>query len=496
MEFYMNRNNPWALATGLEDDSSVVENIEFNISETHDEDGVPLEYNDPETGEAMAEPIEAEALEAELEVQEAEEVVEKLQETGEDLESHLVGIESRVNSEVGLTSNEVDTMMVSLRRTFPNIQAIHPGTESFNNNRIAASNEVKERIMNGLSEIWKKLKAIIERVRGKMTEWFAKLLGKASRTKRKVQAVRKKAQNTKGAPQDDTVEISGIGSMVMDENGRVPQNGSAIKQQLDELLKAVTWAYGPVSASSKALTKAMKDDFKKLIDSMSKEAAKSSSTTAAQNATFITGLLNASEINKSAKAMSGKKYNVGKDSRFDGLVAPVYVTVPGNEAIFFLQGASSFAGTSTSSVADEVALDKHFSNMGPVLMKFDNATTKSVEQKQDFATLPSAMVSTICDVVINILSKVVEFETNYRDVVNLTKSLQSEMDSAVSKAERDKNLKANASFMAVTSKIIRGSGSMMQANIKFYPAFTKYLLSLVNAYMLWCTKSLTNHGTD
>lgn len=492
----MNSNNPWALASGLEDDASIVEQVQVNISETHDEDGVPLEYEDPETGEAISEPIEAEALEAELEVQEAEDVVEKLQETGEDLESHLIGIEARERSEGGLTSNEVHTMMVGLKRTFPNIGAIHPGNESFNNNRLAASNEVKERLMTGLSELWKKLKAIIERVRAKMTQWFAKLLGKASRTKRKAQAVRKKASNTRGAPLDDTVEISGIGDKITAENGSVPKSGQAVKSQLDELQKAVVWAYGPVAAQSKAVTKALKNDFKSLIDSMSKEAAKSTSTSMADNAAFINSLLNASEINKAAKGLSGKTYNIGRDARFTGLVAPVYVTLPGNEAIFFLQGANSFSGTASSSVADEITLEKHFANMGPKLMKYDNTSTKPVEAKQDYATLPAAMVVNICDVIIAILSKIVEHEANYRDVVNLNKSLQSEIDAAVAKAERDKNLKANASYMAVTSKIIRGGGSMMQAQVKFYPAFTKYILNLVNAYMLWCTKSLSNHGTE
>lgn len=492
----MNSNNPWALASGLEDDASIVEQVQVNISETHDEDGVPLEYEDPETGEAISEPIEAEALEAELEVQEAEDVVEKLQETGEDLESHLIGIESRERSEEGLTSNEVHTMMVGLKRTFPNIAAIHPGNESFNNNRIAASNEVKERLMTGLSELWKKLKAVIERVRAKMTQWFAKLLGKASRTKRKAQAIRKKAQGTRGAPMDDTVEISGIGDKILAENGSVPKNGSAVKQQLDELQKAVVWAYGPVGDQSKAVTKALKNDFKKLIDDMSRQAAKSSGGTMADDAAFVSSLLNASEINKAAKGMTGKTYSVGRDNRFAGLTPPVYVTLPGNEAIFFLQGANSFSGNSNNSVADEIALEKHFANIGPKLMKFDNTTTKSVEAKQDYATLPSAMVVNICDGIIAILSKIVEHESKYRDIINLNKTLQSEIDSAVSKAERDKNLKANASYMATTSKLIRGGGSLMQAQVKFYPAFTKYLLNLVNAYMLWCTKSLSNHGTE
>lgn len=490
-------NNPWALAPGLEDDSSIVEQVQVNISETHDEDGVPLEYNDPESGESIPEPIEAEAAEAELEVQEAEDVVEKLQETGEDLESHLVGIESRINSEVGLTSNEVETMMVSLRHTFPAIRAIHPGVESFNNNRIAASLEVKDRIVQGLKDLWDKIKRAIERVRVKMTQWYAKLLGKASRTKRKVQAIKAKAQKTKGGVQDDTIEISGIADKVCDKNGKMPGNASAIKAQLDNLLKAVTWAYGPVASTSKSVTKKAKEGFKTLVSNMSNAASSSNGNGGtAADMSLIASLVSSSDINAQVRGGPASTYSMSNDPRFTGLADIAFVELPGNKAIFYRSGVAGSVNGAVNANAGDVAIDKHFANIGPIIDAYDNVGNKTVENKQDFATLQSAMVVSICDTVISILTKIVEFESGYRDVVNVNKELQREIDSAVSKAERDKNLKDKPSYLALTSKLIRGSGKIMQINDKFFPAFTSYILSLVNAYMLWCTKSLANHSMD
>lgn len=479
-------SNPWALAAGLEDDSAIVDQVQVNISETHDEDGVPLEYNDIDTGEAIAEPIEAQAVEAELEVEDAEDVVEKLQDTAEDLENHLVGIESRIRSEQGLTANEVSTMLVGLHRTFPNIAAIHPGNESFNHSRLSASLEVKDRIVSGIQELWRKIKAMVERVLVKMTQWFAKLFSQAARTLSKVQAIKKKAQNTKGGAQDDTIEISGIADTLADSTGKIPTGATEIRAHFDRMLQITNWVFGPVNVSTKGITQELKDKFKTLISDVSAKAAKDTNHTDMKaDVDFLKNL--AITPNKLVGPTQPTKTG---DSRFEGLAPVTVAELPGNKGIFYKTGIKP------ERLADDALISTHYQEMGPVILDFNANTARKIENKQDFATLSSGNVVSLCDTAITILKKIVEFKSGYRDVTNYNKDLQKEIDKAVAAAGRDSNLKKNSAALAATSQMIRGSGSMMQKATKFYPKISALLIKIINAVMLWCTRSLSNHKLD
>lgn len=489
----MSNRNMWALAAGLEDDSAIVDQVQVNISETHDEDGVPLEYNDIDTGEAIAEPIEAQAVEAELEVEDAEDVVEKLQDTAEDLENHLVGIESRIRSEQGLTANEVSTMLVGLRRTFPNIAAVHPGNESFNHSRISASLEVKDRIVNGLQELWKKIKALVERVLVKMTQWYAKLFSQAARTLSKVEAIKKKAQNTKGGAQDDTVEITGIAETLANAQGKIPTGANEIRAELEKMVKITHWVFTTVNSNTKGVTAELKTKFKNIIDSASKQAANSSGDSSInEDVTFINSLLT------TPAAAGGPTTSVNSDSRFEGLAAVAAVELPGNKGIFYKTGVEGARNgkMQASSMNNASLVTKHYENIGATIMDFDGTVNRKIDNKQDFTTLNSATVVNLCESAITILKKIVEFKSGYRDVTNYNKDLQKEIDKAVSSAQRDTNLKKNASALSITSQLIRGAGAVMQKTTKFYPKISALLIKIINAVMLWCTRSLSNHKMD
>lgn len=492
----MSYNNPWALAPGLEDDASVVEQVQFNISETHDEEGIPLEYTDSETGESISEPIEAQAADAELQVAEAEDVVEKLQDTSEDLESHLIGIESRINNEDGLTANEVDTMLVGLRRTFPNIASINPGTESFNRNRLVASNEVKDRLMSGLSALWEKIKAAVEKVRAKMSEWFNKLLSKAAGVKRKVQAVKKKADRTKGSPEDDTVEISGLGDVLADSKGKYPKDGGAVLTQVKELNAMAAWFYEPVAKSTKNVVKGMKSEFDKIITNVAARAdADTSSKGPEDNMAAMTLFESATKINDMPKGGAATAYNIGNDPRWAGADDVVYVELPGNMAMFY--GNGSKAVNQKSQTASGVAeLDNHYSLLGPRFMKFDNVTDRRLEKKEEYSVISTANVAAICDEAIRILDKIIAFNTSYNDVKNLNKELVREIDKAVAKADKNKAFKEKPSYRAGVQKIIRGGGTLMTKTMDATPKFSSHVMKVINAYMMWCLKSLANHKLD
>lgn len=472
--------NSWAAA--LEDAAPVAE-IDIDINEAPeietDEDGAPLEAVDA-YGEPTYEALETEMVEDEAEYDEAEETVEKLEDTVVQLESAAVAVENRINSSGGMTSGELEFMMIGLEGRIKNTSKLFPSTESFSNSRMNASTEAMKSLKEGLAALWEALSNAIDAVIRKLREWFGTTKRAATKLKTRAAAIEKAGKELEGkAPKEKEITLNRAHSFFIGGNKFAKTGAEAVKQ-MDVLYKAIETT---LDLKATRAWSTYVNTYAEVVDGLMKNALSDpkSEEEMVKAVTSIPGYYNGGYVHdiEGMKATAGNRF-----SDIDSLSTP---PLPGGMSIFLQHtGADSIPKT-----ADEI--DKAKGKRGLLLATTTKESPKKEGANNKFAVLTPAHIQDIAAKVDDMCQYITSYDTAWVARDKGVAATQAKVKAAM-KAIKQGAKDADDTNYSKTAKVIGALLRSLSHDIKTAPGrdakIIQYSLTTGSDFLGYCTRSI------
>lgn len=469
--------NSWAAA--LEDAAPVAE-IDIDINEAPeietDEDGAPLEAVDA-YGEPTYEALETEMIEDEAEYDEAEETVEKLEETVVQLESAAVAVENRINSNGGMTSGELEFMMIGLEGRIKNTSKLFPSTESFSNSRMNASTEAMKSLKEGLEALWNALSNAIDAVIRKLREWFGTTKRAATKLKTRAIAIRKAGKDLEGkTAKEKEITLNRVHSFLV--GNKFAKTGAEAEKQMEVLAKSVkaNLELRATKAWSEYVNK-----YAEVVDGLIKNAASNPKSEEAMIAevTSIPGYNHGGYLYTEGMTEAG--------NRFGDVKARMRPPLPGGMSVFLQYVDSS----NLPKTADEI--DKAKGKRGLVLATTTKESPKKEGGNTKFAVLTPMQIQDIAAMAQDMCESIIAFDAAWVSRDKGVAATQAKVKAAMKSVKKD--AKGADENSAKTAKVLGALLRSLSHDIKAAPGrdakLIQYSLTTGSDFLGYCTRSIS-----
>lgn len=454
---------------GLEDD---------DVTTTGDEEA--LDGSETVEGEML------EVSDAAGEVQAEADTVEDLEETHDNLEEIADGLaEASENGGLSTESAKWARLAVKAALGRSNIAMVDlavPSMESFGgaSSSRRATLSMEAGIGEMLKSFWKAIVDKMKKVFAYVKNWYMKVFDAAPKLKKRAEAIAKKSADITGAPEEKEMELA-LGSQLRISN-KAPDAGKAIAA-LKDLSERTDKDLGmTTSGSYDKVFKEFDDILANVVEykAVGKKAANLKEVYENIKGKKIAGLI--SELKDARK--NAKKGTPVKGERF------------GNDVIAQIDGPSFGDKGFVEAVADLKVDSEDFS-----IAKFARGTfvritdydvkIKELDNSQNFKTLSSSEIRTICDTIGDICDHVITYRKAWENRDKQWNLVEQAASRAIASAEKDSDA-APMKSRAIKDTAL-GCSSYMRMGVTYESTLVNYSLAVGRSLLTWCERSLSQY---
>lgn len=434
-----------------------------------DEDGVPTDTG--ETADAMVaetSTLQEAADDAVAEVDESVAAVDTLDNVAEAIEQQLRSGNYMDAFSARMTHVAIES---AVRKLGGKSSEVLPAVESFTSSNARMRTEAAlEGVKETAKAFWAWIKEQVNKAWAWVKNWYLKTLDTATRLKKKIEAVKKRAEDTEGTISSDNKKMElGLNSAL--HINKKPPTVSQLTEHVGHMKTVAGNLAGKTSES---------------FNSIAEKMADIAETGEGKGAAALNALVGV----KTMEGATGTATNVE-----DALTGKYQQTKQGpltfgGQVFVFAAGEKVAEGGTVPSDADFAALDKVL-----FLYGYESAKgIKDVEGKAEFETVPASTVADVCDT----LLEAVEFVIKYKATWEARGKTADKMKSGFDKAEKayDKASDTDKESTKTTKAAAKAALKAFNAQTRGDGSIIGFVISKSNSVLNLCSASLNKHGKD
>ena len=423
-----------------------------------DETGAQLD------GENIVEGDLVEAAEDQAEIDDADSEAEELEDTSDSLESFLLAAQVG-KLKGGWTNEEALAYGMGIDATLKRLGGSHadvmPSLESFNGvgrQRIDATASVENKIKDAIMAIWEAIKRAVNKVVAFVRKWYVKIFDGASRLKKRAEAIRKKAENTRGTAKEKKISTSTLAMLHRSKSMPSAKELVDTINSVTEATKTLTSgrlesSYGDtVDSLVKYLSEIAEGDGK-LAEGDAQAAVSNIRTSKALSFELAMAKSKGSAEDIAKVSMTATSQNAGVDLFQSG-------ELPGGKKLAYLKISGSRGTVADGLYGRNVASAMRIA--GKVVVSDYGNKKVEIDSSKEVAILTPSDVAAIADATIDFCTAVVDYKLGFDKYEKKNSAALGKVDAVLRKAnnkEDDKDGRQRGEFVR---GLAQGLGSLIR----------------------------------